>query len=73
MSEPRPHRRKDPPDDPLFDLDQVASCTECTGLLAAQVEQEDQGENIAALQGIHRIRPMREDELKKSPGTRQKS
>lgn len=43
--------------DPFPETDQAASCTECTGLLPAQIETEEQGENVAALQGIHRILP----------------
>ena len=41
----------------FFDLDRAASCTECTGLLPAQIETEAQGESISALQGIHTIQP----------------
>lgn len=43
--------------EPFYDLDRAASCTECTGLLPAQIETEEQGESISALQGIHRILP----------------
>ena len=45
------------PDDPLFNIQQAASMTECTGILPAQVQTEDEGENIAALESIHPIRP----------------
>lgn len=46
-----------PEDDPLFDIQQAASMTECTGLLPAQIASEDEGESIAALEGIHPILP----------------
>lgn len=48
----------------LFDLEQAASCTECTGLLPTPVENDDQGESVAALQGIHKIRPMERENKK---------
>ena len=32
---------------------------ECTGILAAQVQNEDEAESISALEGIHTIRPPR--------------
>ncbi len=41
----------------FFDLDQVASATECTGILAAQVQTDEEAENISALEGIHAIQP----------------
>lgn len=53
-------------DEPFFDLAQVASCNECTGMLPAQVETDSEGENVAALQGIHRIRGVR-DQTKRQP------
>ncbi len=31
---------------------QAASMTECTGILPAQIETDDEGESIAALQSI---------------------
>ena len=47
---------------PFFDLDQVASATECTGILAAQVQTEDEAESISALEGIHPIQPPEQKE-----------
>ena len=62
MSANKPHkahrtRKLEKADDPFFDPALAASCTECTGILPAEIETEDQGESVAALQGIHRIRP----------------
>ena len=39
------------------ELNAVASATECTGILPAQIQSEDEGENVAHLQAIHTIRP----------------
>ncbi|MBR4331111.1 MAG: hypothetical protein IKP72_00365 [Clostridia bacterium] len=51
----QPLRSKE--DDPLFDIQQAASMTECTGILSAQIGTEDEAENIAALQSVHPVRP----------------
>ena len=53
VEEPRPN----PSRDPFFDIEKVASATECTGLMPAQIQTEEQGEDVAALQSIHRIKP----------------
>ncbi|MBE5786132.1 MAG: hypothetical protein E7324_01165 [Clostridiales bacterium] len=53
---------QNPSRDPVFDVQQAASATECTGLMPAQVENADQGENLARLQAIHRIRREEKDE-----------
>ena len=42
----------------FFDLDKAASATECTGILAAQVQNVDEAESISALEGIHTIKPL---------------
>ena len=39
--------------DPLFDIQQAASMTECTGILPAQPETPDEKRNIAGLGAIH--------------------
>ncbi len=39
--------------DPLFNIQQAASMTECTGILTAQTETPDERRNIAALAAIH--------------------
>lgn len=49
--------RKNPSRDPIFDVTQVASATECTGILPAQIETAEQGEDISRLESIHPIQP----------------
>ena len=46
-----------PPDDALFDVQQAASMTECTGILPAQIATEAEGESIASLMDIPPARP----------------
>ena len=44
----------DPPgDDPLFSVRQTASMTECTGILPAQAETQEELRNIAGLGAIY--------------------
>ena len=43
--------------DPLLDLQQAASMTECTGILPAQIATADEGEHIASLMDIPPVRP----------------
>ena len=45
------------PRDPLFDIHQAASMTECTGALPAQIETGEQGQAISAMESIHTIQP----------------
>lgn len=44
--------------DAFSDTEQVVSATECTGLMPAQIETGEQGEQLASLQNIPPIRPM---------------
>ena len=58
----RKHKRSLPlrysgDEDPLFDIQQVASATECTGILPAQVETGPEGEAVSSLESIHPIQP----------------
>ena len=39
--------------DPLFDIQQAASMTECTGILPAQTETREERRNIAEIGAIH--------------------
>ena len=55
----KPDKQTEKQDNSFLDLNQVASATECTGILAAQVQNEDEAESISALEGIHTIRPPR--------------
>ena len=50
----------------FFDLDQAASATECTGILAAQVQDAEEAESISALEGIHSIKPPEQKESKEN-------
>ena len=52
-----PKKRQEPLPDPFFDVEQVASATECTGLMPAQIQDAEQGEDLSRLESIHRIRP----------------
>ncbi len=51
------HRRPNGPDqnEAFYDIQQAASATECTGMLAAQVQTEEEARNVSSLAGIHRI------------------
>ena len=40
-------------DDPLFNIRQAASMTECTGILPAQTETPEERRTVAALGAIH--------------------
>ena len=42
-----------PEDDPLFDVRQAASMTECTGILPFQVETPEERQSVADLGAIH--------------------
>ena len=42
---------------PIFDPGQIASATECTGILAAPAQSEEEADSISSLEGIHAIRP----------------
>jgi len=46
---------------PLFDIQQAASMTECTGILPAQIETEAEGESVSGLENIFPIHPPRDD------------
>ena len=53
-------KRREQDGSAFYDLDQAASATECTGLLAAQVQNEEEAESLSALEGIHVIQPPRQ-------------
>ena len=53
MSRKRRLKPDTPAHDPLFDIQQAASMTECTGILPAQIETPDEKRNIAELGAIH--------------------
>lgn len=43
--------------DPFYDIEKIASSTECTGLTPAAVLSEEEAEAYAELYAIHRQRP----------------
>ena len=53
MSRKRRAKPGTPANDTLFDIQQAASMTECTGILPAQPETPDEKRNIAELGAIH--------------------
>ncbi len=48
-----PEREKDH----MFDIQQAASMTECTGILPAQIGTDEEAESIAALESVHPVQP----------------
>jgi len=61
---PAGKQRHNPSRDPVFQVSDVASATECTGLMPAQIQYDEQGEQLAGLQGIHRMDSRPEDKRK---------
>ena len=58
MNDPQKKRRdEEQVNDPLFSVEQVASATECTGALPAQIATEEEARAIAGLQAIHPPHP----------------
>lgn len=43
--------------DPFYNIENIASATECTGLMPAQVENEEEAENYAELYAVHPVKP----------------
>ena len=56
------NRHREKSDSSFFNLNQAASATECTGLLAVQVQNEEEAESLSDLEGIHAIQPPRQTE-----------
>ena len=52
MSKKRRTKPDSPADDPLFNIQQAASMTECTGILPAQPSTPEESRNIAELGSI---------------------
>ena len=52
------HLRHGRGNDAFNDAEQVVSATECTGLMPAQIETGEQGEQLASLQNIPPIQPL---------------
>ena len=47
---------------PIREVEDLASATECTGLVPAAVQCEEEGENYAELYAIHEQKPAWENE-----------
>jgi hypothetical protein len=45
------------PTTPIREIEELASFTECTGLIPAGVPTEDEAEDYARLYGVHPIKP----------------
>ena len=41
---------------PFYDVENIASASECTGLIPAQVENEEEAENYAQLYAVHQVK-----------------
>lgn len=46
---------------PIFDIEQVSSTTECTGLIPAAVESEAEAETYTHLYAIHKQKPSQQE------------
>lgn len=46
--------------EPFYDVEQIASMTECTGLMPVLPDDEQQDVNYAELYGIHRAKQRRD-------------
>lgn len=42
---------------PMVEMENLATATECTGLIPAAVETEDQAEDYAQMMAVHPIKP----------------
>lgn len=57
MSRKRLHH--DRHNDPFCDREHTVSASECTGLMPAQIQTEEQGDALASLQDIFPIQPLK--------------
>lgn len=57
--DPTRRSHKNIPNPPIFDIENVASTTECTGLIPAAIETEDEAVTYARLYAIHLQKPKR--------------
>ena len=56
-------------EDPIYDVEKIASATECTGLIPAAADTQAEAENYAELYAIHPVKAEFESERtsKESP------
>lgn len=52
-------------EDPVFDVEKVASVTECTGLIPSLPQSELEDENYARLYATHSAKGMRKEQYRK--------
>ncbi len=57
MSKAKKNPLRPAEDDPFYDVQQAASMTECTGILPAQIGNDEEAESIAALESVHPVQP----------------
>lgn len=55
------NHQKKLPNPPVFDIENVAASTDCTGLIPAAVDSEDEAEIYADLLGIHEQKPTQQE------------
>lgn len=61
----KPRKDRKPVQEPLYDIERVASSTECTGIAPAPILDEDTAETYAELYAIHI--PQVDEEAKPHP------
>ena len=52
-------------EDPIFDVEKVASVTECTGLIPSLPQSESEDENYARLYATHSAKGTRKEQYRK--------
>ena len=65
--------RRNPSDPAVWDVEQLASATECTGLVPAAIQTPEEAENYASLYAIHQQKTAWKREENGKPEQRGKS
>ena len=57
-------------EDPIYEIEKIASATECTGLIPAAADTEEEARNYAEMYAIHPVKAEFKNERtsKRSPG-----
>jgi hypothetical protein len=55
--QPAGNNRERLPNPPMVEMENLATATECTGLIPAAVETEDQAEDYARMMAVHPTKP----------------
>jgi hypothetical protein len=53
----KPRKDRKPPLEPIYDVENLASASECTGIAPAPVQNDAEADATAALYAIHRPQP----------------